>query len=887
MPTISHDIETGSVLDVGDVGAWVYSLHPETRVWCLSWAVDDGPVQITIPGRDPPPAEWVEAIGNPDWKFGAFNAGFERAITLHILGPRFGYPVPSLDQYVCSQAQALSLALPASLEGVAEVLELKNKKDVTGATVMKKWAKPRKPRKGEDRTQRYWHDDPREFALLSDYCAQDTRAEREAHQRLPPLPPEEQALWLLSERINERGFYTDGALIDAAIRVGDWFAADINTKLAELTEGAITAVAQTPHRLAWLHEHGFTADSTDKTAIGRQLRRKNLPDLLRTVLALRLEGAHAAAAKPLAFKRWRASDGRVHGAFKYHGAHTGRFTSLGVQAQNLKRVDSKFDVEAAVAAVINDPVEELRRKYPRTLDTIGSLARAMICARHGYKLMASDFSGIEARITAWAAGEQRELKQWLKFDATGNPEDEPYFITGTQTFRLPPAQARDIGKTGTLAFGYEGGTGAYRKLAPADDVSTDEEITARKLAWRRAHPMTKRLWGELNRAALRAVSKPGQTFAYRSISFMMEGNFLFMTLPSGRRLNYPFPRIETEMHFGEPSRYIVHKTWKEGRWQDYQFGHGMYGGVWTENAVSAIARDLFAAAMHRVEAHGYAIVHHSHDEIVVETLENFGSEDEFRRLMVELPDWAKDAPIAAKVRSGPRFCATTPPPKAVDSTEAPSKEPRPTLQPATDDIHQAPIPPLDEILETARALMEARQAEVCTAWEANGGGAFSAAPPDGGFVMENTTPPPPPPPPPSQSNRQNGAGFDYSSGEAPLKTTTAPSTIYLYHDADGRRFMRVTRMTNGSKKSFPTAFWSGHRWVSGWPAEVIPYRLPQMLAAPASEPVWITEGEKDAENIAALGLVATTNPGGAGKWQPELAQWFEGKGTGHHPRGQR
>jgi hypothetical protein len=66
--------------------------------------------------------------------------------------------------------------------------------------------------------------------------------------------------------------------------------------------------------------------------------------------------------------------------------------------------------------------------------------------------------------------------------------------------------------------------------------------------------------------------------------------------------------------------------------------------------------------------------------------------------------------------------------------------------------------------------------------------------------------------------------------------------------------------------------------VSGWPrGPVIPYLLPELLAAPPGTPVWICEGEKDTNNVAALGLVATTNPGGAKVFQPKLAQWFKGK----------
>src|SRR5262249_61953031 len=55
-----------------------------------------------------------------------------------------------------------------------------------------------------------------------------------------------------------------------------------------------------------------------------------------------------------------------------------------------------------------------------------------------------------------------------------------------------------------------------------------------------------------------------------------------------------------------------------------------------------------------------------------------------------------------------------------------------------------------------------------------------------------------------------------------------------------------------------------------------PYRLPELLAAPPNAIVEICEGEKDADNVAALGLIATTNPGGAGKWTSDLNKWLTG-----------
>jgi hypothetical protein len=91
--------------------------------------------------------------------------------------------------------------------------------------------------------------------------------------------------------------------------------------------------------------------------------------------------------------------------------------------------------------------------------------------------------------------------------------------------------------------------------------------------------------------------------------------------------------------------------------------------------------------------------------------------------------------------------------------------------------------------------------------------------------------------------------------------------------------MRVVRRVDPAtgKKSFPTYHWSNGDWVAGWPDNVVPYRLPEMLAAPTDAIVLICEGEKDADTASRYGFISTTAPGGAGKFQPELIQYFHGK----------
>jgi putative DNA primase/helicase len=93
-------------------------------------------------------------------------------------------------------------------------------------------------------------------------------------------------------------------------------------------------------------------------------------------------------------------------------------------------------------------------------------------------------------------------------------------------------------------------------------------------------------------------------------------------------------------------------------------------------------------------------------------------------------------------------------------------------------------------------------------------------------------------------------------------------TVYDYRDADGRLRFQVVRKRG--KRFACRAPLAGGGWA--WSlagVERLLYRLPETLAAIRSDTtVFVVEGEKDADRLAALGLAATTNPGGAGKWRP-------------------
>src|SRR5262249_28308847 len=299
----------------------------------------------------------------------------------------------------------------------------------------------------------------------------------------------------------------------AARKIAEAAAPEIDREIAELTAGDVTSINQVARLTTWLQDHGCALESLDRKAIERQLVKgdNDLSPLIRLVLELRLGGAQAAVKKINALLARAGNDDRIRGAFRHHGASTGRWSGEGFQAQNLKRpvVD---DLNAAVAAVATGDYQHVRSLYPRSLSVVCDCSRAMICAAPGKVLVNADFSSIESRVLAWIAGEEWKLEAYRRFDATHDPGDEPYVVTASKIFHAQPSnitkEQRNAGKTCDLAFGYMGGINAWRKFEP--DRFTDEEVKNFNAEWRAAHPAIRQFWYNVDRAALTAVRERGR-----------------------------------------------------------------------------------------------------------------------------------------------------------------------------------------------------------------------------------------------------------------------------------------------------------------------------------------------------------------------------------------
>jgi len=170
--------------------------------------------------------------------------------------------------------------------------------------------------------------------------------------------------------------------------------------------------------------------------------------------------------------------------------------------------------------------------------------------------------------------------------------------------------------------------------------------------WRKSRPETVKFWKGVEAAAIKAV-QTGAPQTYGKVTFAMDRVFLTCTLPSGRRLFYPFPKIlSRETKWGVRSQLSAMTVDAETKQWVRRFLHG---GILTENIVQALCRDILVEAMLRLEAHGFPIVLHVHDEAGAEVPIGARSLEEFKAIMTQVPQWAAGFPISAAGWVGERY----------------------------------------------------------------------------------------------------------------------------------------------------------------------------------------------------------------------------------------
>ena len=623
--TLSLDLETFSSVNLQKAGVYKYAESPDFDILLFGYSVDGGAVHvIDLACGEKIPAEIVDALSDESVIKWAFNAQFERVCLSNYLDTWL-----SPDSWHCTMVWSATLGLPLSLEGVGAVLGLEKQKLTEGKNLIKYFCVPCAPTKTNGgRTRNLPQHDMEKWEQFKAYNLRDVESEMSIQKKLSrfPVPHFIWDEYHLDQEINDRGIGLDMTLVEQAIAIDSISRKNLTQQIQNLTDlDNPNSVAQMK---GWLSDNGLEMDTLGKKAVAETL--KTAPKHLADVLSLRQQLAKSSVKKYAAMQTAVCKDSRARGMFQYYGANrTGRFAGRIIQLQNLPQ-NHMSDLADARALVRSGNYDALELLYDDIPDTLSQLIRTAFVPQDGRKFIVADFSAIEARVLAWLAGEKWRMQVF----ADGK---DIYCSSASQMFGVPVEKhginghLRQKGKIAELALGYGGSVGALKSMGALEMGLTEEELQPLVNAWRNANPMITALWWDIDRAVKTTVREHIPT-EVAGLKFTYESGFLFMKLPSGRRLAYVKPRMGINQFGSESVTYEGVGATK--KWERLE----SYGPKFCENAIQAIARDILLYAMQTLR--NCSIVAHVHVELIIEADRRM-SLSAVCEQMGRTPPWAK------------------------------------------------------------------------------------------------------------------------------------------------------------------------------------------------------------------------------------------------------
>ena len=634
MRVLHLDLETYSSSPLPKCGVYRYCDSSDFEILLLSYAFDDGPViTIDLACGETLPDEFLKALEDPTILKIAHNAVFERVCFSKYLGHWLD---PA--QWRCTMVMAWYSTLPGRLADAAVALNVTEKKMEEGKDLIRYFSVPCKPTKTNGgRTRNLPQHAPEKWATYKKYNAQDVETERAVYHALlkHPLPEHEWELYALDQRINDRGVRIDRLLVKQAMAVDLAFSRQAFKRAQELT--GLENPGSVSQLKAWLADMDMPMESLSKRIV--QEKAAEADGIVKELLELRLELSKTSIKKYEAMARTVCRDGRVHGMLQFGGAsRTFRWAGRLVQLQNVPQ-NHLPDLRLARDIVKRSDEEQLEMLFGSVPNTLAELIRTAFIPKDGCRFIVADFSAIEARVLAWLAGEEWVLEE---FRGAG----KIYEATASRMFHVPQEtivkghpnyEYRQKGKQAVLSCGYGGGVGALKAMGAK---MPEEEMQPLVDAWRAANPHIVRFWNALGNAVSEVIEKHNSVRVGKVVVYRKEGHLL-IRLPGGRDLCYLSPRFVTNRFGSRGIGYLAAGASGKMELQE------TFGGKIAENCTQAIARDLLAHAMLNLEAAGYPIVFHVHDEAVMEVPIGQGSVEEACRVMAIPPDWARDLPLRA------------------------------------------------------------------------------------------------------------------------------------------------------------------------------------------------------------------------------------------------
>lgn len=655
------DFEASSGCDLKAAGSWRYSEDVTTEAICLGYSFNGTDDHLWRPG-DPYPFDGFTGM------FIAHSAAMEKAMWRNIMVKQYGWPDIPNSRWHDTLAACAYYALPLALEDAASILRLPHQKDPEGRQAVLGLSKFAKSGYVKDRDAK--------LTKTYSYCGQDVRAEVALHQRLGWLPARERNVWLLDQRINERGVRLDMAFVDACEEIVSRATEPLAAEFRGLTGGL--KFTQVDKIVKWADTQGCYLPNLQKETVvnilGSDIDEEEesydtedwerdtdalaVPDTVRRALEIR-QLINSAAIKKL--PRMRACvgvDGRCRGVIQYHAAASGRFGGRLFQPHNYPiltpMMDGEpMDPELVVPAIMTRDPEyvSMALGLPPVHAVIASLRHTITC-EDDRELVAADYSGIEARILLAICGQSDKAQ--MMADGRDVYSDMAELIYGYPVNKKNNPVERDTGKHCVLGLGYRmGAREFFRRYGKGQTFEFCEKAvgTYRK-EWA---PKVPYFWYGLEEAAFKCVWDGTPQEAYGFI-FQVEGEWMTCRLRSGRKLHFynpqkvkrPMPWDENDIRPG-----MTYQVMKMGQWRTV-FAHG---GTFTGIIIQATARDLLVDAMFKCEFNNMPLCLTVHDENVTEPLIKDADPDTLRQIMLDVEPWAREiqVPFAVEVWRGRRY----------------------------------------------------------------------------------------------------------------------------------------------------------------------------------------------------------------------------------------
>lgn len=676
------DLETYSATPI-KAGAHKYA--EDSEILLFGYAIDDAPAKVwDLTTGEPMPDDLKQALEDVKacraktvWHNGMM---FDRVVL-----KAHGIELP-ISQVIDTMVLAYQHGLTGALGDLCAIYKLPvdKAKDADGRRLVHQFCKPLAANRKLDRATRETH--PADWEKFVNYCRLDVEAEREIFSMLPRINCTmlEHRIQVLDAEINDRGMLMDLDLARAAVALDTDHKAELARQTAEQTGGALMSANQRDELLNFLRsKFGVEIDSLTRSEIERHLENPDVPEPVKDLLRLRQATAKNSIQKFKVVLEGISCDNRMKGCLQFRGAmRTGRMSGRRFQPQNLARPTMSADeIELAIRWLKAGKFFDI---YDDPSEVLPNLLRGLIIAPPGKKLVVADYSNVEGRTLAWLAGEQWKLQAFRDFDA-GKGHDL-YKLAYARAFGVKPEDVtkpqRQIGKVLELALGYGGGPSAFasfaklygidlhdmaksvrREIDPVIwdkaeqswDFFVQKKLTgglekevflacdAVKRAWRQANPAIVGFWKQMDDALEGAMTTPNVVPAGRYIKLQRSGSFLLVTLPSGRHLCYPCPKLGTADSDEDRFSYLgvmqVSRKWARIR---------SYSAKVVENVTQAVACDLLCEAMLRLDKAGYKTVLSVHDEVIAEAPDTAEySLADMAQIMTELPRWAEGLPLAA------------------------------------------------------------------------------------------------------------------------------------------------------------------------------------------------------------------------------------------------